>query len=117
MSVELSCIVLDAENPRQLAAFWCQFLGASIVEEEEEFVTLETGRHGFRLGLVRSYDPKIVKNRMHLDLVVDDMTTEVDRALCLGARLIDIGQAVGSAHQKVLSDTDGNEFCLVTEEL
>ena len=53
-------------------------------------------------------EPKIVKNRVHLDLAAG--TTE--RALELGARRIDIGQ--GDVNWAVLADPEGSEFCILS---
>ena len=58
-------------------------------------------------------EPKLVKNRFHLDLHADGTTSagELGRLTALGARHIDIGQGP-DAQQWVLSDPEGNEFCL-----
>jgi hypothetical protein len=58
---------------------------------------------------------KTVKNRLHLDLRADGMPTasELERLLDLGARRVDVGQAPG-ATWVVLSDPEGNEFCLLS---
>src|SRR5262245_47553732 len=56
--------------------------------------------------------PKSVKNRLHLDIkpVSRDQAAELDRLLSLGAREVDVGQ--GSRSWYVLTDPEGNEFCL-----
>ncbi len=58
--------------------------------------------------------PKIVKNRVHLDLTTSaaDRDQEIDRLLALGARRVDIGQ-IGKESWTVLADPEGNEFCVV----
>ena len=58
-------------------------------------------------------EPKVVKNRLHLDLRADGITSaeELGRLTALGARHIDIGQGP-DARWWVLSDPEGNEFCL-----
>jgi len=52
-------------------------------------------------------EPKIVKNRLHLDLRCKSFEAERSRLLALGA-------AVVAEHVTfvVLSDPEGNEFCL-----
>ena len=67
------------------------------------------------LELVRSATPKLVKNRLHLDLAPhpgDDPATEVARLLDLGATPADIGQ--GEVTWTVLADPEGNEFCVLS---
>ena len=60
-------------------------------------------------------ETKTVKNRLHLDLRADGMPTadELVRLLALGARRVDVGQAP-DATWVVLSDPEGNEFCLLS---
>ncbi len=59
-------------------------------------------------------DPKTVENRVHLDRTSSaaDRAQEIDRLLGLGARRAGIGQA-GAESWTVLSDPEGNEFCVV----
>jgi hypothetical protein len=59
-------------------------------------------------------EPKMVKNRVHLDLTTSavDRDQEIDRLLALGARRVDVGQA-GAESWTVLADPKGNEFCVV----
>ena len=52
-------------------------------------------------------EPKTVKNRMHLDIVVEDMAAEADRLVALGARIL--WALDGSM---VMADPEGNEFCI-----
>jgi hypothetical protein len=59
--------------------------------------------------------PKTGKNRLHLDIAPPadgDQDAEVERLLVLGARRIDIGQ--GDVSWVVLTDPEGNEFCVLT---
>jgi Glyoxalase-like domain len=60
-------------------------------------------------------DPKVGKNRVHIDVVPypdDDHTAEVDRLQALGATPADIGQ--GDVRWVVLADPEGNELCVLT---
>jgi Glyoxalase-like domain len=60
-------------------------------------------------------DPKVAKNRVHLDLRsadADDQAARVARLAALGARPADIGQ--GDVPWVVLADPEGNEFCVLT---
>jgi predicted enzyme related to lactoylglutathione lyase len=67
------------------------------------------------LLLRRVPEPKTVKNRMHLDVIVDDIETEVSRLEALGARRIDQDvQNLGGTRWVRLSDPEQNEFCVST---
>jgi Glyoxalase-like domain len=60
-------------------------------------------------------DDKLVKNRVHLDLVPTDRRrdVEVDRVLALGAsQVADLRRPDGSG-RVTLADPEGNEFCMV----
>ena len=58
----------------------------------------------------------MVKNRVHLDVAPfagDDHQAEVDRLLALGARRADVGQGP-DVTWVVLTDPEGNEFCVLS---
>ena len=60
-------------------------------------------------------EPKAGKNRMHLDIVVDDIEAEIHRLQALGARRIDEGvQSFGGTRWVRMSDPEQNEFCVST---
>jgi predicted enzyme related to lactoylglutathione lyase len=81
---------------------------------EGRYVAL-SGR-GIALTLQRVDEPKTVKNRMHLDLLVDDLDQEVRRIESLGAT-----RFTGTARREfgqtwhVLADPEGNEFCVASD--
>ena len=60
-------------------------------------------------------EPKVGKNRVHLDVAptaTEDHARAVDDLVAAGARRIDIGQ--GDVAWVVLEDPGGNEFCVLT---
>lgn len=63
-------------------------------------------------------EPKTGKNRLHLDLRADGVTTpdELERLLGLGARRVDIGQGP-DVSWVVLGDPEGNECCLLSRSV
>ncbi len=70
---------------------------------------------GPRLELLRVDDPKVGKNRVHLDVApfaADDQAAEVDRLRALGATDADVGQ--GAQTWTVLTDPHGNELCVLS---
>ena len=69
----------------------------------------------FPLSFLPVSEPKVGKNRIHLDLVSETpehQTEMVERLMALGARRIDIGQ--GDVSWVVMADPEGNEFCVLT---
>jgi predicted enzyme related to lactoylglutathione lyase len=115
MALSLHHIVVDASDLSGLARFWAAVLGWRVLSEREREVVIgpdETAPVGICFMPVT--DPKVVKNRLHLDLTcaAEDREGEIERLLALGARRADIGQS-GSESWTVLADPEGNEFCVV----
>jgi hypothetical protein len=59
-------------------------------------------------------EPKVVKNRVHLDVlpVARDQDREVERLLRLGATIVDDRRELTPRGWVVLADPEGNEFCV-----
>jgi predicted enzyme related to lactoylglutathione lyase len=103
---------LDCSDLDRTAEFWEAAAGFLVDGRiDGRFVSLSG--HGVTLTLQRVADPKTVKNRMHMDLLVDDLDQEVDRLEALGASRITPSprQEFGQTWF-VLADPDGNEFCV-----
>ena len=108
-------MTLDCSDLDRMATFWKDAAGLTVDGViEGRYVTL-TG-HGIALTLQRVGEPKTVKNRMHLDLLVDDLDREVRRMESLGATRV-----TGTARREfgqtwyVLADPEGNEFCVAID--
>jgi hypothetical protein len=112
----LASVVIDAHDPGALAHFWAAATGWSIETETDAFATLHhpSGRPP-DLDLVRVADPKVVKNRLHLDLVAPGggVDAEAHRLIDEGATRIDIGQS--DVPWVVLADPEGNELCVLPQ--
>jgi catechol 2,3-dioxygenase-like lactoylglutathione lyase family enzyme len=115
MAARISCICIDAVDPRPVADFWKSVLGWEVVEDGEEGISLAPPDGGFpTIDILVVPETKQVKNRLHLDLRADGATfdEELARLERLGARRIDIGQGP-DVTWVVFADPDGNEFCLL----
>ena len=115
MTSQLATVVIDSTDPTALAGFWKEVLGWVAVEEDDTGVSLAApGTRMPALDILRVPETKEGKNRLHLDLRADGLTTaaELERLLALGARRADVGQAQ-DATWVVLADPEGNEFCLL----
>lgn len=112
MSLEWEQIVIDADEPAVLGAWWARALGWTVVGDDDEFEIRPAPDRLPGLLFVPVSDRKHTKNRLHLDFRPDDQQAEVDRFLALGARLADIGQ--GEQSWVVLADPEGNEFCVLS---
>ena len=112
MPISWEQIVVDADDPHRLARWWAEALGYVIVHEAPDEVEIRRSPDempGLLFGA--GPDPKIGKNRLHLDLRPEDQEAEVERLVDMGARPVDIGQ--GDVSWVVLADPEGNEFCML----
>ncbi|MBF6364691.1 VOC family protein [Nocardia puris] len=117
MSTRLACVVFDARQPRVVADFWAELLGWSVTldrPDEVDVAAPDPDGMDIALTFLPAAHPKSTKNRLHLDLASrsrDHQRVQVDRALALGARHLDIVQ--GDVPWVVLADPEGNEFCVL----
>lgn len=117
MSTRLACVVFDAMEPRSVARFWAELLSWEVTVERPDSVDVaapDPDGLDVALTFLPAQQAKSAKNRIHLDLAsrsLDHQRVQVDRALSLGARRLDIGQ--GAVPWVVLADPEGNEFCVL----
>jgi predicted enzyme related to lactoylglutathione lyase len=105
-------VTIDCADPQRLAAFWTEAAGLRIEHDFGEFVMLvPIGGDGLALGLQQVPEPRVGKNRVHVDWHADDRVAEVERLVKLGATVRD-EQSVPGLSWTVLVDPDGNEFCV-----
>ena len=126
-------ITFDCAEPEVLARFWAAVLGYPPPDVEGTLAVLsalgqpedELGNWyriedpagvGPRLAFQRVLEPKVVKNRVHLDVtplenVPQAVEDELNRVLALGASQIRrVTDEAGTF--VVLADPEGNEFCI-----
>ncbi len=123
MACRISELVLECRDPEELARFWCAVLDFVVLDREDDG-SLEIGpREGFggpqpTIVLSRRAEPERGKSRLHVDVNATDrdQDAELARLLALGARPADIGQT-GQEPWHVLTDPEGNEFCLLRARL
>lgn len=115
MTSKVAVVGVDAIEPRRIADFWCEVLGWHIVEDTTDEVEIAAPDGSWpSIGFFAVPEAKSVKNRLHLDLRADGVTTEAElqRLRELGARDVDVGQEP-DVTWTVLADPEGNEFCLL----
>ncbi|MDO8361469.1 MAG: VOC family protein [Actinomycetota bacterium] len=106
-------VVVDCHDPMQLAEFWQRVLGGYIVRQSHEWVALEPPT-GLTVSFQLVPEAKVVKNRVHLDVDVGDLTESIAAAEAAGARRL--GEVVYDelGGFQVMADPEGNEFCLIS---
>ncbi len=99
-------IVFDSADPTAQAAWWARVYGGSMINNPQGFSTVENvPGMPYALGFVPVPEPKTIKNRIHKDLTVLDLSALLD----MGATLIRPQGA--DIAWNVLADPEGNEFC------
>ena len=119
---------VDCEHPAALARFWAAALdgyqvaaydqeamadlaaqGITDPEQDPSVLVEPTAGSGLRLFFNRVPEPKVTKNRLHLDVTAEDPAAERDRLITLGARAL----RRDSDGWVVMADPEGNEFCVM----
>ena len=113
MTATVAMVTFDAHDPRSLAAWWARQVGGEIVADHDGwFVMVGPGPDGGpTLGFQRVSEPTPGKNRIHLDLRTADRDLEVERLLGEGA--LEVARHQTATYSwVVLSDPEGNQFCV-----
>jgi hypothetical protein len=139
-------LTVDCRRPAALASFWCQALGyveappPGGFESWQEWLTRfgvppeewDDGAYiqdpdGVLPGIsfLKVPEPKVVKNRLHLDLQAGGgrsepwqvrwprVTRRVDELIAAGATVIREYEQNGKPDHVVMADPESNEFCVL----
>jgi predicted enzyme related to lactoylglutathione lyase len=116
-ALEIHEITFDARDPHALAGFWGALLEREIrpgdmPQDDSVLVMSAPGQPG--LLFLRVPEAKRAKNRVHFDLwptsAKRDM--QVERAISLGAVVLDDRRPEDGTGWVVFADPEGNEFCI-----
>jgi catechol 2,3-dioxygenase-like lactoylglutathione lyase family enzyme len=110
----LGSVVLDCPDPRALADFYARLLDWKQAEQTEDAWATIQGPGGAMIEFQRAADyqaptwpdPRIPQ-MFHLDFQVDDLDTAHERAVGIGAVLLDRQRTF-----RVYADPAGHPFCL-----
>ncbi|REE98054.1 VOC family protein [Thermomonospora umbrina] len=105
-------VVVDCADPGPLARFWAGVLGGDPVDRDADWSYVDTAG-GLRIAFQRVPEPKLTKNRLHLDIAVDDIGPARERLLSAGATARGEVVVDDQGAFQVMRDPEGNEFCLV----
>jgi predicted enzyme related to lactoylglutathione lyase len=110
---QVGSVVINAHDHDLLVGFWSQLLGVQPKGSFPPFwTTLEAQRPGgVTLSIQAVPDPTEGRNRVHMDMSVDDMDATVARIEELGGSFLE-DHAVNDFAWKVMADPEGNEFCI-----
>ena len=115
-------LTVDCHDPYAIGLFWLQVLDGYAEDPEEpnnpDDPELFMTGPGPNILFIKVPETKTVKNRLHLDLGPTSSTRdeEVDRLTALGATLVDDRRNPDGSGWAVLTDPEGNEFCVVRSQ-
>lgn len=112
-------VTIDCADPERLAAFWAAVFATAEDwrgGDPVQYIDLTATPGSPKLRFQRVPEPKTIKNRIHLDLRVDDIDATCATLVALGAERLD----QDDFHEydvvfRVMLDPEGNEFCLVSD--
>lgn len=110
MDVSLAGVTVDCADAARIAGFWADVFGVAVEPDASAgFATVRTP--SVTLNFAAVPEPKVAKNRLHLDVSVPDLEAAVERLAGLGATVRNRVDEGGS-RWVVLCDPEGNELCL-----
>lgn len=116
MTLTVGAVTLDTADPLPLARWWADQTGGRIVAENDGwYVVLALPGTGPQLSFQKVEDPTPGKNKLHLDLVTDDLDAEVARLVEAGATTVADRELPGF-RWVTSADPDGNQFCVSIHE-
>ena len=108
-------VCIDVNDSVLESTFWCDFLGYQVIGANDvRWVHLEHPDGLPVINLQRVPESKHGKNRLHLDVFVDEPEHWIDLAVSLGAATIRVHDASNDWYC-VMHDPEGNEFWICLE--
>ena len=102
-------VTFDCADAQKVAAFWAELLGRSPAPGSGEHYAYLPGEPN--LLFLRVPEGRTAKNRVHLDLDVDDLDEARQRVESLGATFVHEKDEFG-VHWLTFQDPEQNEFCI-----
>ena len=109
-SPSIAAVTFDCADAAALGTFWGTVLGRTLADDASSEYANLPGSPPLMFFAVP--EGKAAKNRVHLDIAVDDLPAAVDRAIGLGAKRLGDFDESGFVWT-TLADPEGNEFDLV----
>ncbi len=120
VSLSLLAVIVDCQDPRRQAEFWAHALSYKVSRRNpDEFLASDPAGAGGSLYFMKVPEPKVGKNRLHLDVVTaGSMEAEVARLVEAGGEVVEVRQDPPSYDNPdtftVMHDPEGNVFCVTS---
>jgi predicted enzyme related to lactoylglutathione lyase len=114
IAMHVGSVVIDCNDFDRMFAFWREALRYTPREPADaDWVVLRDPEGtGVNVSLQQVPEPRIGKNRLHLDLYTQEPEAEVDRLLAIGATR-HLAVVEPDSDFVVLADPEGNLFCVI----
>ena len=114
MPASVGFLVIDTVDPDRLTPFWCGILGVEVAATfaEGQYVVLAPTKDGLTVAFQRVPEAKSGKNRLHLDLIVQDLEQATVEVEALGGRWREPGNTrdLEGYRWRCMADPEDNEF-------
>ena len=109
--LETAAVVLDVHDIEGEAAFWGAVLGEEpgLLRGGDGWLTVGALDSTMSLVLQKVPEPKMAKNRCHLDFAVANVDESARRIVALGGSRVSGPRPGGGV---TMADPEGNEFCI-----
>jgi hypothetical protein len=112
MTIGFGQVVIDSQRADGIAAFWTALLDRPVRDGANQFFAMIPASEDRTFPALMFFavpEPPQVKNRMHLDLVANDLAAEVECAVALGATKVAEFDEYGT-RCVTMTDPEGNVF-------
>lgn len=116
MTLRVGEVVIDCAEHGAVVDFWIAAMGDyTRHDQNEQYVAIVPSERAIGRPVIlfqKVPEPKVVKNRVHLDLRGESMADEVARLKTLGATFVAERSLGEDLRWTVMADPEGNEFCI-----
>ncbi|TNC47555.1 VOC family protein [Mumia zhuanghuii] len=117
MSLTVAMITVDSIDALALGRWWAERLGGAVVEENDGwFVIVSVPDAPVQLAFQKVERPTPGKNKVHLDLTVEDLDAEVKRLEAAGADQVSDHTVESGFRWVTFADPEGNYFDVAQAE-
>ena len=107
--MKIGNVTFDCNDAATLGSFWAALLEREVAPDASEYMAFLPGQPN--LLFLKVPEERAGKNRVHIDLDIDDVATARARAESLGATFVHEKNEYG-VHWVTMLDPESNEFCM-----
>jgi predicted enzyme related to lactoylglutathione lyase len=109
----VAAVMVDTVDLDVAVPFWTKVLGLEVKYRDDQYAYLsDVTPGGPQLAFQKVPEPREGKNRLHLDVMVEDREAFAEWVQELGGSVIEAHDHPGGPTWVVMADPQGNEFCI-----